>query len=155
MVGMGAGRALVRAVLPSYLMSGWSGARILRQARRMGWGYRESVFYADVREYQGFMVHEAAVRGTPSDLPVARGNMTEVDIRRARRYRYFADVEYTDARTGATDTRLASMYDDENLSEGELERKFIEQESWRQYQPEMEVTKVTRRHVQHHRDWSY
>jgi len=151
----GLNRALFRAMIPTFIGLEWTSTAMTNQALRMGVSYRRTNMLADIREFTGLMRHETAIRATPSTVRVAKFDMTEVDLRRARRYRGFADATYRNIETGEQVTKPISFYDDELRTEDEWSDVFDEDRRLAEYKPGEELVGFTLTAVEHQSGWDY
>jgi len=149
-------RALFRAIIPEFVRLGYSSSKMIAEARKLSIPtYRRTDMLGDIREFQGFFRYESLLKSWDINELPHRGLMYEVELRRDRRYRVFADVMRQNRINGEWDTRTVSFYDDElrTFSEwDDLYRKAAEEYN---YEPEFEIMNVEVRGIEHNTGWRY
>jgi len=148
-------RYFFRAMVPSYINKAMSANAMINAARGLGVSYRRTNMLRDIREFTGLMRKEGAVRATPADDYVKLGNMTEIDLKRDRRYRGFADVTYKNTLTGETLTKTISFYDDERRTAEDWAKEFDRKRKEIQYRDDEDLISFTLRAVEHQAGWDY
>lgn len=151
----GVGRAIFRAMLPQLYSLGVSANFIIREARKIGVSYRRQTMLSDIRELTGLMAKEAATRSVGSNVLFPKGNMVETDLRRARNYRVFGDVIYTNIETGESRSQVISFYTNDRLSKDDWASSFEEDKEESEYLPEESVSGLTIRSVEHNKGLPY
>lgn len=153
---MAVARALFRALIPSWVEMGLSASGMVREARALGVPtYRNIDMLADIREFQGFMRRESLVTKWDVNKVPHHGLMTEVGLRRDRRYRIFSNVTTQDRITGEVDTHLVSFYSDEKKSFAEWESDYQSMVEESAYDPGVDILYMQTRAVEHNKGWAY
>lgn len=155
MAGFGIGRAIFRAMISQFVGIGLSSNFMVREARRLGISYRRQVMLQDIREVGGLLGKEASVRQIGSSVIVPKGVMVETDLRRARNYRVFGDVVYTNIDTGVSREQTISFYDDQRRSKDDYISLYERDKEESEYLPEEEVTSLAIRSVEHNKGLPY
>ena len=151
----GTARYYFRAMIPVYIREGMSTVAITSIARREGFSYRRTDMLRDIREFTGLMRHEGAVRATPTDQWISRGSMTDIDLKRDRRYRGFADATFQNIETGETRKSIISFYDDEQRTADEWAEEWDEQRREKLYREDEELVGFEMRALEHQAGWAY
>lgn len=152
---VGTARYYFRAMIPVYVREAMSGASMINIARREGFSYRRTDMLRDIREFTGLMRHEKAVRATPVDQWIGRGQMTEIDLKRDRRYRGFADATFQNIETGDIRETTISFYDDEMRTEEEWAEEWDEKRREKLYRGDEELVGFEMRALEHQAGWAY
>lgn len=153
---MGVERALFRALIPEWVTLGYSARRMIREARALNIPtYRRTDMLGDIREFQGFLLHESQVSTYDVNKVLPKGYMTEVSLRRDRKYRIFANITTQNRVNGETDTRLVSFYSDELMTITDWEQAYQDMIEDANYKPEEEVLFMETRAVEHNTGWAY
>lgn len=107
-------RALFRAALPRWAKLGWSGARMIREARRLAIPtFRYSVMYADIRRAKEMFYFAPKVRAFSSAEPISRGLMVHTKLRRPYKYRVYGEFIEIDPELEVSVKRTRSFYTDD------------------------------------------
>lgn len=155
MATFGIGRAIFRAMISQFVGLGLSSNFMVREARRLGISYRRQTMLGDIRELSGLLGKEASVRQLSSSILVPRGVMVETDLRRARNYRVFGDVVYTNIETGVSRDQTISFYTNDRKSKDDWAADFVEDKEESEYLPEESVTGLVIRSVEHNKGLPY
>jgi len=128
---------------------------MIRIARREGFSYRRTDMLRDIREFTGLMRHEGAVRATPTDQRISRAHMTDIDLKRDRRYRGYADATFQNIETGEIKEKTISFYDDEQRTEEEWAEEWDEKRIEKLYREDEELVGFKMRALEHQSGWAY
>ncbi len=149
-------RAVARAMMPAFIKQGVSaGAFRRRLIRQFGSAYRWQVLLGDYREFSGMQRFESAVKSLRPSAKPSPTIMTELRMRRERRYRGIGRATYRNLETGEEYTQNISMYDDKFDSKQAFTDTFIEDKRKAEYKPEYEIVSIDWYVIQHNEGWSY
>lgn len=104
-------RAMARAMMPRLVKYGWSGRKIENWLIGYGAGYRRQTMLSDIRVFRNLDTFSPKVMALAPEASIARGIMSEVDLRRARNYRVYGMGKYVDRETGRVFYHHISRYD--------------------------------------------
>lgn len=152
---VGTARYYFRAMIPVYLREEMTGAAMIRIARREGFSYRRTDMLRDIRKFTGLMRHEKAIRATPKDQWIKRGHMTELNLKRDRRYRGYADATFRNIETGDLTETSVSFYDDELRIEEEWSEEWDAKRIEKLYREDEVLVGFEMRGLEHQAGWAY
>lgn len=155
MARFGIGRAIFRAMISQFVGLSLSSNFMVREARRLGISYRRQIMLQDIREIGGLLGKEASVRSFGSSALIPKGLMVETDLRRARNYRVFGNVVYTNIDTGKSREQTISFYDNERRSKDDYISLYERDKEESEYLPEESITSLTIRSVEHNKGLPY
>jgi len=155
MAGFGIGRAIFRAMISQLVGLSLSSNFMVREARRLGISYRRQIMLQDIREIGGLLGKEASVKQISSSILIPKGVMVETDLRRARNYRVFGDVVYTNVNTGVERRQTISFYDDQRRSKDDYISFYERDKEESEYLPEESITSLAIRSVEHNKGLPY
>lgn len=119
-------RAFARVVIKAMIPEGFSQRAIMREVRRLGYGYRTKTMGSDIRRLSGRYLNEGYVKKLDPAAVVPKDLMVEGELKRSFKYRIHGDATYLDRDTGEYITQKGSLYTDRYISKEGMERDFIE-----------------------------
>lgn len=152
---MPAARAFAHIVIKTMVGEGFSQRAVMREVRRLGYGYRTETMGDDIRRFSRIAKNEYYVKKlAPGDV-VPEGLMVEGDLRRPFKYRVYGDVTYYNPETDTYDFRKGSFYTDRQLTGDEAEDEFVETCRKLYVEPEWEVVGFERAAIEHNERFAY
>jgi len=148
-------RALFRAMIPAWVRMGFSGRRMIREFRGMGFKIGNEQAFKEIREIRGMIVNEARVRALKPETLFPISHMAETELPKPRRYKVIADVEYVSMTTGRTEVKTVSFYSDTRKTVEEWADEFMEHLEEFEYRADFGVNWVSIRAVQHNVGFPY
>ncbi len=149
-------RAVARAMMPAFIKGGVSASAFRRRlVSQFGTSYRWTTLLGDYREFAGMQRFEGAVRRLRPTTKPTQSIMTEVDLRRERRYRGIGNATYRHNVTGEEYTQVISMYDDKFDNKQAFTDTFIMDKAKAEYKPDFQIVSIEWFVIQHKEGWSY
>ena len=149
-------RAYFRAQASTWIDLGWSGSYMLQHLKDLyGKAYNVQKFYDDLREYQGMYKYQGLIENLSGVKNVPTSWMSEVTLRRNRKYRLIGEATYYDNTTGKEFSKMVSMYTDDRMSKDAWTWQFNDTKRVYQYQMEWDLMDVNWQVVQHNENWDY
>lgn len=106
-------RALFRAALPKWAKLGWSGARMVSEARRLAIPtFRRADMLLDIRRAKEMFYFAPKVRAFSAVEPISSSLMVQTKLRRPYKYRVYVDFIEIDPEIGVSVKRERSFYTD-------------------------------------------
>jgi len=143
-------RALGRAMIPSLIKRGVT-ARGYRRLlnRQFGMAYRDTILFADFREFRSMLRFEYAVRALKPETKPPKSIFSEATYKRERNYRGIGQAVYRNVDTGEMKDKLISMYDDHFESKQAFTDTWMRDKEWEESDPEWEFVSVEWYVIQH------
>lgn len=114
-------------ILASYgRKMGWSGERIIAEARRQGLGYRRTDMLSDVRAYLGRERLRPAALGVPKKYHPSTSHFAKSDFAIKRKYQVAIEFRGRNVVTGEPMTHTVYMEYDQLPTVGEMELEALE-----------------------------
>ena len=149
-------RALARAMMPMAVSRGLSARAFRRQlTSQFGASYRWTTLLGDYREFRGMIRFESAVRSLLPGTKPSPNIMTDVDLRRERRFRGIGNATYENVETGEQYEQVISMYSDTFDSKQAYTDMYLADKEKSKYLPEWSVVKIEWFAIQHKEGWSW
>jgi hypothetical protein len=134
---------------------GFSQRAIIREIRRLGYGYRTGLMNEDIRRFSGRFLNEHYVKKLRPDEIVPRGLMVETTLKRPVKYHVFGDVTYWDRETDTYLFEPGSLHTDNLRSKADWEADYIEKSPRPKTDPRYEVVGFDITAVEHYEGYIY
>jgi len=148
-------RAFAHIVIRAMTGQGFSQRAVMREVRRLGYGYRTKTMGDDIRRFSSIAKNEYYVKKLATDEVIPRGLMVEGELKRPFSYRVYGDVTYYNPETDSYDFREGSFYTDRQLNRDEAEDEFVDVCNRLYEEPEWEVAGFSRKAVEHNIGYAY
>ena len=148
-------RAVARAMLPRLVGYGWNTPKIIGWLRVNQASYRRSDMLSDVRKYTNLAEFSPKVINSKAEDVISRSFMGEVDMKRPRKYRIYAQAKYTNLDTGSVTYEHLSFYDDTARSKQDWSDEFQRSKDEAKYLPQYAISNIDIIAVEHNRGLSY
>lgn len=148
-------RSQARAIIPGLVRQGFGVTKIVREISAMFGTYRRQTMFADVNEFRNFYTMREQTINWPRDQKPKTTIMSEVELRRLRNYRIFADATYFDPDSRGIEEKVVSWYTTESGTMEELEDQYRTAVILYEYKPGKILTDLKITHIQHNKGWKY
>lgn len=148
-------RSQARTIIPNLVRQGFGVTRIVREISAMFGTYRRQTMFADVNEFRNFYSMREQTMSWPNDQEPKTSIMSEVELRRLRNYRVFAEASYLDPDTGEAEEKVVSWYTNESGTMEELADQYRTNVILYEYKPGKILDKLDIVHIQHNKGWKY
>jgi len=148
-------RAFGKPFIPQLVRQGLSSGRIIEQLITYGVSYRRKDMLKDIRTITGLTRMESFTRAADPRKAFPKFGMVDAVLRKDRKYRVFADLEYRDSLTGETFMKEISMYSDNNMGKDLWSEAFLAKYEEGEYITARYITDLNIKAVEHQTAWSY
>lgn len=148
-------RAIVRVMLPAYVKQGLNVTQTIAAMKIRGYTYSRTAMLSDYREAAARFKFSPRVIDFSNTRKPIRAIMSEVELSRARRYRVFANVKYVNSETGRVFYQDISFYDNTLRTKNQWAAEYLRQKQEASYAPELEVSEISIKEIQHQEGWTY
>jgi len=148
-------RAFAHIVIRAMVGQGFSQRAVMREVRRLGYGYRTKTMGDDIRRFSQVAKNEYYVKKLGTGDVVPEGIMVDGELKQSVKYRVHGDVTYYNPETDEYDFRKGSLYTDRRLSKGEMEDEFVQISYKLCEAPEWEAVGFDVTAVEHNEGYAY
>jgi len=148
-------RAIARAFIPQLVREGNRITKIVNILKGLDYGYRTQTMFQDVHEFKGFMDKEYLYKDFNTALMPSKDMYVETELRRASSYRAFGEANIFNDSTEEWETRMVSMYYDEEKTLEEIEDEYNQMGMGESSDPNDVVESIRFMGIEHNQGFPY